>query len=378
VKLSHRYNPEDNLWGMVPRARQMPRWADFKQMDLAYWMVLATVASAFIAGLEGFLALLVNPDHPLLASHTLFSGYLKWLGGAEAAFGNLVGSHSHTIGIALLVGTVAVIAKRFNVLSTANLSLKVAKLGMWVSIVGITIMTIVYILESFSKVWPGGVPPSLFAFNAGGPLHLWSSTAANGMAGDDATMMLASLGAAFLFVPLLLQKFRNKPTWRDPLRMGILATWVVAYIATPLEGFYIEFHAGTMAGGAKDVVFGQLQYYALFGILMVTLAFLAIDFCQEHYGAKKWIARGGIIVLLFSLVSGFVYAFLDAGSVNKDGSMAGLTTAGTIFAVGLLAISVVVVAAMLVLQWGEPSFEKGASSERLEAGTEAAPAQQTP
>jgi hypothetical protein len=361
AKLSGRYNPYDNTMGMFPKMNQLPGWPDFKRMDAAYWLTMATVISAFIAGIMGFLALWINPYHVFIASPAIFNGYLNWIGGAAGAFGLLIGSHSHVIGMALMVGAVAVAAKRFRVLENKGIARSVAKLGLWVSVVGIAIMTLVFILEAFSTIWPGGTPPLLFA-SGPGIFQLWSSTAANGMAGDDSTMFLASLGAVIIFVPMMIARFRGKPTWKDPIRMSILATWIIAYIATPLEGFFIEFHEATLAGGPTDVVFGNLQYFSLFGILMVTLAFLAMDFFQESSGIKRSVARAGMVVLVFALISGFIYAFVDPGTLNSGGGIAGVTPWGWAFSFGLLLISVIVIASMFAVRSGrdtrrrEPGF----------------------
>jgi hypothetical protein len=348
-KLTKRYDPEQNMMGMIPKWKYLPKWSDFRKMDLAYWLTLTTVVVAFIAGVIGFVVLWVNYFTITIGSSpAIFDGYITWIGGAANWLAYTMGSHSHVMGMAIILGAVAVTAKRFNVLNLTGFWRNVAKLGMWVSIIGLLVMVATFLLEAFTTTWPNATPPLLFASNPGN-FQLWSSTASNGMAGDDSTMFLASLGAIILLVPLLLTRIRDKPAWRDPIRLSIIATWIIAYIATPLEGFFIEFNEATMHGGPTDIVFGNLQYFALFGITMVTLSFLAIDFFQDNEGVKKAIAAAGIFVLLFTLVAGFIYAFVDPGTLNPDGSLS-MTTWGLVFAVGLLLVSFVVIAATVAVR----------------------------
>lgn len=348
AKLSKRYNPYNNIMGMFPKMKELPKWSDFRKMDSAYWLVLTATIVTFIAGIMGFIALWINPFHVFIAAPSFLNGYEAWLGGAAAFFADLIGSHSHVIGISVIVGVVAVVAKRFNVLGLRGLKRSVAKFGMWISIIGLIIMTIMFLFEAFG----GFAPPLLFASNPGGKISLVSFTAANGMAADDTTMLLASLGAMIMIIPLMLTKMNGKPAWKDPIRMSILATWIIAYIATPLEGFYIEFHEAVLSGAPVDVVFGNLQYFALFAITMVALAFIAVDFFQNDRRARKLVSGLGIIVTVFALISGFIYAFLYPGTLNSEGNIAGTTPWGIVFSVGLLLMSAIVILAMFKVRSG--------------------------
>jgi hypothetical protein len=348
AKQSGRYDPYNNTMGMFPKLSQLPTLSDLKKMDYAYWLVFTAVIVTFIAGIMGFIALWINPNHVFIAAPAFLNGYEASLGGASAFFDALIGSHSHVIGISIILGIVAVTAKRFDVLNLKGLGSRVAKLGMLVSIFGLMIMTMVFLFEAFDAY----VPPLIFASNPGGPLQLWSFTAANGMAGDDSTMFLASLGAMIMLLPLMLTKIRDRPAWKDPIRLSILAMWVIAYIATPLEGFFIEFHEATLSGSPVDIVFGNLQYFSLFAVAMITLAFLAVDFFQGRENVRKKVAASGIAVTVFALIAGFIYAFFDPGALDATGSLAGLTIWGWIFSAGLFLMSVIVIVAMFVVRSG--------------------------
>ena len=155
-----------------------------------------------------------------------------------------------------------------------------------------------------------------------------------------------------MLIPLMLTSIRSKPAWKDTLRMSILVTWILAYIATPVEGFFIEFNEATMSGGATDVVFGNQQYFALFGITMVTIAFLAVDFYQDRRGSRSMVATLGMLVTIFTVIAGYIYAYVDPGVVNADGTLAGTTTWGWIYAGGLLLVSLVIIAAMVAVLRG--------------------------
>ena len=349
AKISGRYDASKNMLGMIPRWSTLPHWGDFRKMDGAYWLTFVTVIGTFVAGVIGFVVFWLNYFvEDLNISPSIFNGYVAWLGGAGAFLGAALGAHSHVIGITLMVGVVAITAKRFGVLALPGARRNLARVGMWVSGIGITIMTFVYFLEAFAAY----SPPLLFASDPGGSLQLWSFTAANGMAGDDSTMFLASLGAMIMIVPLFLTSIRGKPAWKDPLRMSILATWVLAYVATPIEGFLIEFNEATMSGGPTDVVFGNQQYFALFGITMVAVAFLAVDYFQDRRGSRSGVAAFGMLVTLLTVVSGYVYAFFDPGDLNPDGTVAGITTWGWVYAAGLLLVSFVVLAAVAAVLRG--------------------------
>ncbi len=351
-KLSGRYDSSKNILGMIPRWSCLPSRSDFKKMDATYWFTFVSVIATFIAGMIGFVTFWLNYfviDIGIAPS--IFSGYIAWMGGASAFLGYTMGAHSHLIGMTIILGVVAVVAKRFGVLELAGLKRRVAKFGMWVSGVGIAVMTTVFLLEAFTTVWPSSTPPLLFASNPGG-FQLWSSTASNGMAGDDSTMLLASVGAMILFIPLLFTSIRGKPAWKDPIRVSLLATWILAYIATPIEGFFIEFNEATMSGGPTDIVFGNQQYFALFGITLVTMAFLAVDFFQDERGARNVVAASGMLVTTFSVVLGYIYAFFDPGVLNPDGTLGGMTTSGWLYSAGLLLVSVVAVVAMVAVYRG--------------------------
>ncbi|MGA8276188.1 MAG: hypothetical protein WB789_02095 [Thermoplasmata archaeon] len=318
-KISGTYDPSQNRLGMIPKWKYLPSWKDFRKMDSTYWLTLVTVVSAFIAGVIGFVLFWVNYFViDIGMSPAIFSGYIAWLGGANQVVNVTLGSHSHMMVMALILGVVAVVAKRFDVLALDGWKRGMAKVGLWVSITGILALTTVYILEGFTTVFPGGVPDSLFTSSPGGSVQLFgtSLTAPNGMAGDDTTMLWAALGAIIVLVPLLYTKVRGRPAWKDPVRASILLTWIFSFIATPIQGFYIEFHEATLSGGPADLVFGNLQYFALIGITLVCMSLLAVDFYVDKRGVRTPVAAMAMISVLIATVGAYVYVWYgtDQGS----------------------------------------------------------------
>ncbi len=345
-KIAGTYDPSQNRLGMIPKWRCLPSWKDFRKMDSAYWLTFVTVISAFIAGIIGFAVFWLNYFVlDIGVSPSIFSGYVSWLGGAQAALGVTMGAHSHAMVMALILGVVAVVAKRFDVLALAGWKRSMAKVGLWVSITGVLAFTAVFVLEAFTTVFPSGVPGAFLASNPGGPVQWFapSLTAANGMAGDDTTMLWAAAGALLVLVPLLYTQVRGRPAWRDPVRAAILATWIFSFIATPIQGFYIEFHEATLSQGPADVVFGNLQYFALIGITLVCMALLAVDFYVDGRGMRTPMAGFAILSVLIATVGAYVYVWYTTDP-NSSGYW--------VFNVGFILMDLFPLAAMIAVLRG--------------------------
>ncbi|MGD0588757.1 MAG: hypothetical protein ABSA63_08220 [Thermoplasmata archaeon] len=311
-KLAGTYDPSQNRLGMIPKWRYLPSWKDFRKMDSTYWLTFVTVISTFVAGVIGFVVFWMNYFViDIGMSPAIFSGYIAWLGGAQQVLETTMGAHSHMMVMALILGVVAVTAKRFDVLALVGWKRGMAKVGLWVSITGILALTVVFVLEGFTTVFPGGVPGNVFGSNPGGSVQLLAATGAtaNGMAGDDTTMLWAALGAIIVLIPLLYTKVRGRPAWKDPVRAAILGTWIFSFIATPIQGFDIEFNEATLSGGPTDVVFGNLQYFALIGITLICMSLLAIDFYVEKRGMRTPMAGFAMLSTLIATVGAYIYVW---------------------------------------------------------------------
>jgi hypothetical protein len=193
------------------------------------------------------------------------------------------------------------VAQRFKVLDVKGLRKDVAKVGLWVTSIGIVAISIVLVLEAVVNF----VPPTLFQSGPGG---------VNGMAGDDTTMAITALGAMIMLIPLALTKLDRKSSWKDSVRLALLGTWIVAVINSVVEGFYIEFHedvfGSTMA--ANHAIFSDVN--PLFGImtlLAVALVLLAVDYYGVGGVLRRvtgWVAGVGIIV---AILGASLYVFVD-------------------------------------------------------------------
>lgn len=354
AKMEGTYDSDTNRLGMIPRWSSLPSWKQFRKMDSAYWLTFVTVIGAFIAGITGFVVFWMNYFViDIGQSPGLLGGYINWLGGPSAVLGTAMGSHSHAIVMCLILGIVAVTVQRFEVLHLTGWKRTVTVVGLWVAITGVIALSIMFFLEAYTTVFPNGVPPALFASNPGGPIQLYSYTAPNGMASDDTTMLWAAVGAMIVLVPLLFVKARGTPTWRDPVRASILVTWIFTFIATPIEGFYIEFHESALSGAPQDLTFGALQYFALIGIPAVCMALLAVDFYVDQRRIRTPIAGLAILSILLALLGGSYYIFLNW----QQG-----TWAYWLFNVGFVLMGVFILAAMVAVILGVPErFSDGES-----------------
>ena len=275
--------------------------AAYKSMDAAYWLVLFAVGSAFIAGILGFVNLYVMTFGP-----SIFSGYISFMGPNYDILGNTLDPHSHEMALAIMAGVIAIAAERFGVLRTADWRQKVAKLGLAVSLAGVAGMTVVFLAIAFGNF----SPPTLFV----------DPTGNNGMAGDDAVMTFIAVGAMIALVPLALTKREtdNRSSWRDPVRLSLLGTWVAAVVISVVAAFYIEFNETLFSpdlGGAlaaNDAVFGELQ--SLFGVFLLTalsLILLAVDLYKVEGSSRRivgWAAGLGIVV---GTAGAIAWSFID-------------------------------------------------------------------
>ncbi len=300
--------------------------AAYRSMSWSYWLILVSVGSAFIAGILGF----VNLWAMTFGGNLFAPWYNFWGIDPSGILDYTKDPHSHEMALAIMAGVIAIAAERFGVLQTAGVRAKVAKLGLAVSLAGVVGMTVVFLAIAFGNF----SPPTLFA----------DPTGVNGMAGDDAVMSIIAVGAMIALVPLALtpRTADGKGSWRDPVRLSLLGTWVAAVVISVIAAFYIEFNESVFSpdvGGAlaaNDAVFGELQ--SLFGVFLLTavsLFLLAVDLYKVEGTARRlvgWTAGLGIAI---GTVGAMAWAFLDP------------STGGLAFGVHLLGIGLTGVAAIV-------------------------------
>ena len=294
--------------------------AAYRKMPVSYWLILVSVGSAFIAGIVGFVNLWVMTFGP-----SIFSGYMNFLGLDQGGFLDAtLDPHSHEMALAIMAGIIAIAAERFGVLRAADVREKIAKLGLSVCLAGVVGMTVVFLAIAFANFDPG----------------TWFATPPNGLAGDDMVMSVIAIGAMIALVPLALtpREADGRSSWRDPVRLSLLGTWVAAVVISVIAAFYVEFHEDLFgdALAANDAVFGELQ--SLFGVFLLTavsLILLAVDLYNVKGSARRlvgWVAGLGVLV---GTGGAMLWAFVDP------------TVGGASFWVHVLGIGLTGVAALV-------------------------------
>lgn len=297
------YNPQmepfpPRMWPqyvlrMVPGKKE---WSAYSKAGAAYWLALLSVGSAFVAGMVGVVNLWV-----MIFGASVFSGFVPQFGDVGTFLGALTGSHSHEMGIAIMTGVVALAAHHFKVLDLKGRSKDVARLGLWISSIGIIAISVVLVLEAAVAF----APPTLFS---GGPEGV------NGMAGDDTVMAIAALGAMFALIPLAMAKLNGKRSWKDIVRLTLLGTWIAAVINSVIEGFYIELNAdvfgSTMA--ANHEVFKNVNpMFGIFTLTALALVLLAVDYYQVTGMLRRVSGWAALVGLIAATLGTSLWVFSD-------------------------------------------------------------------
>ncbi len=294
----------------------------YSNLGIGYWLTIAAIASAFIAGVLGFFNLWVRVFGP-----SFFGGFIGWLGlDAPGFIAATKDPHSHMMALAIMAGIVAVAAVLFRVFdSESPLRRTVALIGAWIALIGVIATTLVLGAAALLNF----APPWLFASGPGG---------INGMASDDLTMSVIGIGAMVIVVAILLER----GVWRDPLRLMVVGTWVVAMLLNAVQGFYIEMNQDKFQGSlaANDAAFKIAQPMA--GLFVLTALSLMLLLVHVHGVAGRtrriavWTAGLG---LLGTLVGVTLWTFADP---SNNGISFGIYIAGT--ALSYLAVLVGAVA----------------------------------
>lgn len=295
-KLNGTFNPKGNYIAlMIPLSKK--DWGSYKKMKITYWLTLFAIGSAFIAGMIGFVNLWV-----LIFGASFFTPYINILGiGASDFLGATLDPHSHMMGLALMAGVVGLVAQQFHALELEDWKKTVVRLGLWISFVGVIAMTLVLGYAAAAN-W--------------GPPTLFTSGQANGIASDDLSMSIIGFGALIALVPLALTKLgeTGKESWKDPIRIGVLLTWICALFLNIVEGFYIELNEDTFASTlvSNDGVYSAIQ--PLFGIFLLTVTsifLLAADYYQVSKAFRMVIGWLSVLGLIVSTLGASFWIFFN-------------------------------------------------------------------
>ena len=311
-KLANSYNAQSrnvvDYIGRVIPVSKADRGA-YSSVGVGYWLTLAAIASAFIAGVLGFFNLWVRVFGP-----SFFGGFIGWLGlDKQGWLDATLDPHSHMMALAIMAGIVAVAAVLFRVFeSESPMRRTVARIGAWVALIGVIATTLVLGAVALLNF----TPPTLFASGPGG---------INGMAGDDMTMAIIGAGAMIVLLAIIVER----QVWRDPLRLTVLATWVAAMIINVGQGFYIELHEAQFSASlaANDKSFATAQpMTGIFILTMLSLVLLLVDVygvAGRNRQVATWIAALG---LLGAFAGVTLWTFADPAN---NGISFGIYIAGT-------------------------------------------------
>jgi hypothetical protein len=311
-KLANSYNEQTkNLVDYVGRVLPVSK-ADrgaYSHVGIGYWLTLAAVASAFVAGVLGFFNLWVRVFGP-----SFFAGYLSWLGlDKQGWLDATLDPHSHMMALAIMAGIVAVAAVLFRVLdSESPMRRTVARIGGWIALIGVVATTLVLGAVALLNF----APPTLFT---SGPEDI------NGMAGDDMVMAVIGAGAMIVLLAIIVER----RVWRDPLRLTVLGTWVAAMLINVGQGFYIELHQDQFAGSlaANDSSFKIAQpMTGIFLLTMLALVLLLVDVYGVAGRNRRIAAWTAGLGLLGAFVGTTLWTFADPAN---NGISFGIYMVGT-------------------------------------------------
>jgi hypothetical protein len=311
-KLANSYNEQTtNVVGYIGRILPVSgsdRGA-YAHMGVGYWLTLAAIASAFVAGVLGLINLWLRAVGP-----SFFAGYMSWLGLDTQGFQDAtLDPHSHMMALAIMGGVVGVAAVRFGVLDSESLLRRnVARVGGWISLVGVIATTLVLGAVALLNF----APPTLFA----------SADGVNGMAGDDAVMAIIGFGAMVILVAVVAER----RVWRNPLRLTILGTWLAAMLLNVGQGFWIELHQDqfTASLAANDEAFKVAQ--PMTGIFLLTalaLVLLVVDVYGVQGRARRIVTWTAALGLVGALVGTTLWTFVDPAN---NGISFGVYVAGSV------------------------------------------------
>ena len=288
------------------------------------WTGAFAAFSALLAAVMGHIAgwMLEFGDWPkgIIGGYATLAG-MKW----QDWMANLITSHSHEMVTAVIALAVATTCAAFGLERQGN---KLMKFGLWLTVIGTILMTLVYVVGGFSVAQP----PQLFASGPGG---------VNGLAGDDLVTGVFVMGGGLLaLIGLGLEALPDAlHRWGAALVTAILFITVVGF------GYFIEFHEnlyGVGAAGAPraaaDAVFTWFhQDFAFFMLPAILTVMLALKWLAVDEGLRRnasWTLLGGAFV---SFIGGMLYIFVSQAR------------GGVSFVVTTIGFVVIVIGALLAI-----------------------------
>lgn len=279
----------------------------YKSAGLAFYLLLLSIISALIAAIMGHIGGFVIEYGNSLPSWV--TNYISWLGLDVPTFAaNLVGSHSHEMAVALMAIIVGLAAGHFGYSKLSSGGKSLARLGLGVAIIGVIVMTFIYVISG--------------VYNYAIPALFTSANGVNGIALDDICTGIVGLGAVFVAIALI-GPWYTKVYGSNPIRTAVVTMWGLIIVTVPVIGYYVEMNetffgaGGPAPGAASDSFFtGFHQQFAFFVLPALVVAVLALDFYVKSQKTKTILSYSTILGSLLAFIGGIGYAFASPSGVN--------------------------------------------------------------
>ena len=342
-----------------PRTRG---WS-FRKAGMPYYTILTGVFGALFAAFMGHAGGWISwfgPSPQVYAQYinaTMYPVLGYYNDTAVQTFaGDVVGSHSHLMLVALMAGVVALVALTFGYEKWSRGAKRVADFGFAVMALSLVTAIWLYVVSGMGNY----------------PIPTFFSSGLNGIAGDDLVTGAVGFGAIFVLAGLLMHSRRattkeGKLLHRDPLFLSVVASWVTIYLVIPVTGYYIELHQDfySSAGAVFDAVFTRFhQDFGFFLLPALVTLLLALESFGVSGRLRRYLGYLTMAGVAMAFVFGETYALAtatvsptDLGQTAAPLSAGGLTLYLAVFGGVLIGVGVLV-AAMYLRSAKTPSIKE--------------------
>ena len=290
------------IYGLFVLPRKMG--VRYTRMGMGYYVVTTSVCSSFIAALLGHIGG-VGVDWGLGVIPGI-TGYLTSIGVSSTDFtANVIVSHSHEMLPAVMGGIAALTMTYFGYETSKGFRHWLASIALWIMEAGVLSMTFVYLYSAITN-W---AVPAIFT----------SADGANGLAFDDLLTGIVGIGAlvglvAILFIPTE-RALVTRPTLnaKDPLRVAMLMSWIVAFISVLGIGYPIEFNEVFYQGAGiqNDLAFTRTHLMLGFFVMPIMAGILlALDLVYRRTNTSSYptyVAPVAVIGMALTLAGQYIW-----------------------------------------------------------------------
>jgi hypothetical protein len=304
-------------------------------VGLPYFAVLGAVFATLVAALMGHMSGWITffGPTPAIYSQYINSTMYPVLGYSNSTAvmfftEDAVGSHSHLMIPALMMGVVALSALVYGYREKWSAREKtLANFGFVVMLAALAGTILMYVVAGVGNY----VIPTLFMSGPGG---------ANGIAADDLLTGIVGLGGVFVLMSLLSHSFKKSSNpgsslIRDPLFLTVMASWLFIYLLIPAIGYYIELNHGYYLGAGSAFDQAYTRFHQDFGFFLLPALVTAV-LGLEGFGisGKKRRMVGGVLLIgiIVAFFAGLLYAMVNLSPI----ALYGATLGGALIGVGVL------------------------------------------